>query len=172
MTLPKDLVREAVLLLGMGPAEKIDHQALWPYRFALAQWAFLCGQHVLPFFIASCPDEHRPEKALKILGEWIAERGPNLAEIREASLESHAAARSCIAVGASYAAHACGQAVATAHVAAHAFRCAFYAVRASSVHSENPGGSAILEKKWQLDQLKKLVSVYRQNRLQGTPTGS
>jgi hypothetical protein len=57
----------------------------------------------------------------------------NMATIRGASLAAHAPAREEKEnVAACFAAHAAGQAVATAHVPQHAFGAAYYALRATA----------------------------------------
>lgn len=79
-----------------------------------------------------------------------------MAVIRKASLDAHAAAkgaRDCDAA-AGEAAHAAGQAVATAHVPQHAYGGAWYALKAIAA----TGGEDVLqrvvdEREWQAQQL-------------------
>lgn len=97
----------------------------------LAVWATDCAERVLPYFEDDYPEDPRPRNALTALHEWIATGVFHMADIRTASLASHAAARK---VGeddaARSAARAAGQAVATAHVATHSLGAALYAQQA------------------------------------------
>ena len=103
---------------------KTDHKTL-------AIWAIDCAEHVLPYFEKKYPEDHRPRQAIETLQAWINTGVFKMAVIRKASLDSHAAAR---AVGedspARSAAHAAGQAVATAHVPRHSYGPAVYAQQA------------------------------------------
>jgi hypothetical protein len=97
----------------------------------LAVWATDCAERVLPYFEEKFPEDPRPRDALVALRAWIMTGIFHMADIRGASLASHAAARE---VGedtpARSAARAAGQAVATAHVPAHALGAAIYAQQA------------------------------------------
>ena len=103
---------------------KTDHKTL-------AIWAIDCAERVLPYFEKKYPEDHRPRQAIETLQAWINTGVFKMAVIRKASLDSHAAAR---AVGedspARSAAHAAGQAVATAHVPRHSYGPAVYAQQA------------------------------------------
>ncbi len=104
--------------------KKTDHKTL-------AYWAIDCTNRVLPYFEEKYPEDNRPRKAIEVLEEWIKTGQFRMAVIRKASLDSHAAARD---VGddnaARSAAHAAGQAVATAHVPTHSIGSAIYALQA------------------------------------------
>jgi hypothetical protein len=80
-----------------------------------------------------------------------------MAAIRGASLASHAAAREAKENNAAcFAAHAAGQAVATAHVPQHAFGAAYYALKA--VAAADPDHAEIeiaRERNWQSQRLPK-----------------
>ncbi|MEJ2354272.1 MAG: hypothetical protein P8Y03_31255 [Anaerolineales bacterium] len=97
----------------------------------LAVWAIDCVERVLPYFEAEFPEDPRPRNAIQTLRAWINTGVFQMAVIREASLDAHAAARE---VGednaARSAARATGQAVATAHVPTHAMGAANYALQA------------------------------------------
>jgi hypothetical protein len=123
----------------------------------LAVWAIDCAERVLPYFEERYPEDRRPRQALETLRKWRKTGIFRMAEIRGASLSSHAAARE---VGedapARSAARAAGQAVATAHVPRHAYGSAIYAQQA--VHRAAGPSAAAKERKWQyrrLVQLKK-----------------
>jgi hypothetical protein len=77
-------------------------------------------------------------------------------EIRSASLAAHAASRHARAGSpAAFAAHAAGQAVATAHVPQHAFGAAYYALKA--VVAANPRRAearVTAEREWQAGRLR------------------
>ena len=97
----------------------------------LAVWAIDCAERVLPYFEENYPGDRRPRDALIALRAWITTGIFRMADIREASLAAHAAARE---VGedtpARSAARAAGQAVATAHVPTHSLGAAIYAQQA------------------------------------------
>jgi hypothetical protein len=82
-----------------------------------------------------------------------------MAIIRQASLDSHTSARTAHQNGetaASFAAHAAGQAVATAHVSTHALGCSVYGIKAAAAHSGD-GHDVVQEQNWQLQRLRLLV---------------
>lgn len=74
-----------------------------------------------------------------------------MTDIRGASLASHAAAREAKENDeACFAAHAAGQAVATAHVPQHAFGAAYYALKAVAAAGPNNDETKIIkERDWQ-----------------------
>ncbi len=125
----------------------------------LAFWAIDCAERVMPFFEDQYPQDPRPRKAIEILKKWIDTGEFKMAVIRKASLDSHAAARE---VGedspARSAARAAGQAVATAHVARHAYGPAIYAQQAIFRSSDpaNAEIAAIKERNWQFQHLMNL----------------
>lgn len=97
----------------------------------LATWALDCAERVLPFFQRAAPGDDRPGKALEVGREWVRTGIFLMSTIRGASLHAHAAAKEVKAdPPASFAAHGCGQAVATAHVPQHAYGSAYYALKA------------------------------------------
>jgi hypothetical protein len=131
---------------------KTDHKAL-------AVWALGCAERVMPYFEKRYSQDPRPRRALEALQAWIETGVFTMAVIRKASLDAHAAARD---VGednaARSAAHAAGQAVATAHVPMHALGAANYALQAI-YRASNPAESAAAiarERDWQIQRLRKL----------------
>lgn len=126
----------------------------------LAIWAITCVERVLPHFESAFPDDPRPRGALEALQAWIDTGAFSMKVIRFAALASHAAARE---VGedkpARSSARAAGQAVACAHVPAHALAAANYALQA--IHRANketdPDGAVAAERAWQYQQLQNLL---------------
>jgi len=108
----------------MKKHDKQDHRSL-------AIWAADCAERVLPFFEKAYPGDNRPRKAIEICREWVRTGVFKMADIRGASLSAHTAARKAKENNAAcFAAHAAGQAVATAHVPQHAFGALYYALKA------------------------------------------
>jgi hypothetical protein len=98
---------------------------------SLATWAADCAERVLPFFEKAYPGDDRPRKAIEECRIWVRTGVFRMADIRGASLAAHAAAREAKEdEAACFAAHAAGQAVATAHVSQHAYGGAYYALKA------------------------------------------
>lgn len=122
----------------------------------LALWAIDCAERVMHYFEEKYPKDHRPRKALETLQEWINTGVFKMSVIRKASLDAHAAARE---VGedspARAAARAAGQAVATAHVARHAYGPAIYAQQAI-FRATGSFDEARKERDWQYQHLFKL----------------
>ncbi len=129
----------------------------------LAIWAMECAERVMPYFEERFPQDQRPRQALETLQAWIETGMFKMAVIRKASLDAHAAARD---VGednaARSAAHAAGQAVATAHVPLHALGAANYALQAIYRASapENAAAAIASERDWQLQRLRDLRGHY------------
>jgi hypothetical protein len=127
----------------------------------LAAWARDCTERVMPFLEDNFPEENRPRIALQTLQAWINTGVFKMAVIRGASLASHAAARD---VGedspARSAAHAAGQAVATAHVPAHAIGAAKYALQAVFRAAGPPNADTAVaeEREWQYMHLLELAA--------------
>lgn len=125
----------------------------------LAIWAINCAERVMPYFEEKYPEDQRPRIALETLRTWIETGEFSMKVIRKASLDAHSAARD---IGedspARSAARAAGQAVATAHVARHAYGPAIYAQQA--IHRANSPEIADIEvakeRDWQYQQLIKL----------------
>lgn len=131
--------------------KKTDHKTL-------AFWAIDCAGRVLPYFEEKYPKDNRPRQAIESLKNWIGTGVFKMAVIRKAALDSHAAARE-VEEGneARFAARACGQAVATAHVGTHSIAAAIYAVTAVYKAGKNSEAEAIKERKWQYRRLLNLI---------------
>lgn len=127
----------------------------------LAVWAIACAERVLPYFESEFPADLRPRRAVATLQAWLKTGVFSMAVIRKASLDAHAAARE---VGednpARSAARAAGQAVATAHVPAHALGAAIYALQAIHRASNSAEAEAAVaqERDWQYQHLQKKAS--------------
>ena len=131
---------------------KADHKTL-------AVWAIDCVERVMPYFEEKYPEDHRPRNAIEVLKTWIHTGVFKMADIRTASLASHAAARE---VGEDNAARsvarAAGQAVATAHIPTHAIGAANYALQAIYRAANSSGADAAIakEREWQYQHLLNL----------------
>jgi hypothetical protein len=137
--------------------EKTDHKTL-------ATWAIDCTERILHYFEDPYPEDLRPRQAVGALQAWIDTGVFRMADIRKASLASHAAARD---VGednpARSAARAAGQAVATAHVRTHSIGAANYAVQAIC-RAKDPASAEALtakERDWQYRHLLRLRETHR-----------
>jgi hypothetical protein len=122
----------------------------------LAAWAVDCALRVLPFFEEKYPYDSRPRIALDVCRAWIRSGVFRMADIRGASLASHAAARNAGEdTPARSAARAAGQAVATAHVPAHSLAAATYALQAVFRAADASGAEAAVKKErnWQYEHL-------------------
>jgi hypothetical protein len=145
---------------------KSDHKTL-------AIWAIDCVERVLPYYEEKYPEDHRPRIAVTTLRTWIRTGVFKMADIRKASLASHAAARE---VGednpARSAARAAGQAVATAHVPTHSIGAAIYALQAihRATISSDPDAAVATERDWQFQHLLELRHNY-ENLRRDTPEG-
>ncbi|MHB1376040.1 MAG: putative immunity protein [Candidatus Humimicrobiaceae bacterium] len=129
--------------------KKTDHKTL-------AVWAIDCALHVLPYFEKKFPEDPRPRNAIEVLQVWITMGVFKMAEIRKASLASHAAARE---VGgnnsARSSARAAAQALATAHVPTHSIAATIYALQAIYRDASFPDADAavVKEQDWQYQHL-------------------
>src|ERR1019366_10705597 len=104
----------------------------------LAVWAADCAQHVLHHFEQARPGDDRPRRAIDLARAWA--RGEiTMTQARTAAFDANAAAREVSRPGRE-AAHAAGQAVAVAHVAAHELGAAAYAIRAARAGAPEGGG--------------------------------
>ena len=125
----------------------------------LALWSIGCVERVLSFFTRDYPEDNRPQQELETLQNWIDIGKFSMSVIRTASLNSHAAAHEIeVDSPVCFAARAAGQAVATAHVPAHALAATNYAQQA--VHraaDPDKGESAVAEEaRWQYQRLIEL----------------
>jgi len=152
-------VRKAVSeILNKPLTERIDHQIFRPDQKTLALWAADCAEHVLPYFENECPNDNRPRKAIEVCRTWVDTGIFRMSVVREASLSAHAAAKVAKKDDAKFAAHAAGQAVATAHVPTHALGSSVYGIRAVAAHSGIVDDGLVKERNWQLESLRKYAS--------------
>jgi hypothetical protein len=129
-----------------GTLQDTDHHLL-------AIWAADCAQHVLHFFEQAQPSDDRPRRAIEQARAWA--RGEiTMTEARTAAFAANAAARGVLSA-AKEAAHAAGQAVAVAHVAAHELGAAAYAIRAvrAATPEDERKDAGRFECQWQREQL-------------------
>lgn len=120
----------------------------------LAVWAADCAERVLPAFQAARPGDGRPVAAIAAAREWARTGAFSMAAVRKASLDAHAAAREAADEAAAFAARAAGHAVATAHVRAHAFGPALYALKCVAARRPDDARTAMVaELHWQWDRL-------------------
>src|ERR1017187_10118206 len=133
--------------------KKYDKQDQKYLAACAADWA----ESVLPFFEELYPNDDRPRKAIEACRTWIRTGVFKMADIREASLAAHAAAREArIHNQACFASRAAGQAVATAHVPQHAYGAASYALKAFIAGKEVQDEAKISrERNWQSRRLPK-----------------
>jgi hypothetical protein len=131
----------------------------------LAIWAADCAERVLPFFEKAYVKDDRPRKAIEACRTWTRTGVFRMADIRKASLAAHAAAREAKEnYAACFAAHAAGQAVATAHVPQHAFGAAYYALKVvAAANSANAELEIAEELDWQSRHLPKSLRQGWQN---------
>ena len=111
-----------------------------------------------------CSSDPRPRAAIKMARSWGRGKA-TVGEAQRAAVAAHAAARRTKNKAAIAAARAAGHAVATAHMADHCFGPCIYGVKAVAAN----GGSAEVERKWQLTQvprgIKRLVQSGLRRRL-------
>ena len=133
----------------------------------MGTWAADCAERVLPFFEEAYPEDDRPRNALETCRTWVRTGVFRMAEIRGASLSSHAAARAVKGNGPTlFAARAAGQAVATAHVAQHAYGGALYALKAiAATDPANAEKNVTKERDWQSRHLPKHLRDEVMNRI-------
>jgi hypothetical protein len=140
---------------------------------AMARWALDCAERVLPIFEVVRPGDVRPRRAIEIGREWVSTGEFSMAVIRTASLDAHAAAKETTDPAAIAAAHAAGQAVATAHVPQHAYGGAYYALRAIAARSSDRNTrDASNEREWQAAQLPDHLRAEIMDRVVIDHTGS
>lgn len=152
-------VRKAVSgILNIPFGERVDHQVFRPDQKILALWAADCAGHVLAYFEDECPNDSRPRKAIEVCRTWAQTGVFKMSVIRGASLGAHAAAKVARRDDAKFAAHAAGQAVATAHVPTHALGSSLYGIRAVAAHSGIVDDGLVVEGNWQLELLRKYAS--------------
>lgn len=132
-----------------------DHQSA-------VTWACDCAQRVLPYFEEMYPEDDRPRLAIAVGRAWIRTGVFHMANIRKASLDSHAAARDAQEYSAARsAARAAGQAVAAAHAAGHSIAAAIYAATAvrDGARAAEADAAVTTEREWQYLHLLELRQV-------------
>ena len=96
------------------------------------------AERVLPIFEKEHPDDDRPRQAIEAIRAWAQGKLElGMAEVRQLSLGSHAAAREAESDAARFAARAAGQAVATWHVPTHAMAVPYYVCKAIAASKKN-----------------------------------
>ncbi len=123
----------------------------------MATWATDCAERVLDFFERAYPNDQRPRKAIETCRTWVRTGIFRMVDIRSASLGAHEAAREAKSNDAAmFAARAAGQAVATSHVAQHAFGAAYYALKAIEASDPAHADSKLAnELDWQQNHVSK-----------------
>jgi hypothetical protein len=122
-------------------------------------WACDCAERVLPYFEKKHSRDDRPRLAIEAGRAWARTGVFRMADVREASLGAHAAARKVVGDNAARsAARAAGQAVATAHVPKHAIAAAVYAATAVRDGAGAPAADIAVseERDWQYHHLLEL----------------
>ena len=127
----------------------------------LITWACECSEHVLHLFGRVA--DPRLRNALGVAAEW-KKGSARVGDARKASVEAIRVAKECTDAAAIAVARSVGHAVATAHMADHSLRAAWYALKAV----KSAGGNTDQETKWQNDRLpvdiKALVLTARKGR--------
>lgn len=145
--LPTDRDPRLITVRRGGTLTDGDHQLL-------GELAALCAEHVLPLFEDAEPNDSRPRDAIDIGRAWV--RGEvRMRDAHRAAFPANAAGRG-LPEPARYAALAAGQAVAVAHVAAHALGAAAYAIRAAAAGASTSGGreaARLAERDWQRERI-------------------
>lgn len=125
-------------------------------RRVLAAWAADCAERTLGLFESQGVSDTRPRDALDGLRAFA--RGElRIGKARALSVGAHAAARAVGDPAAVAAARATGQAVATAHMAAHARGAAAYAAKAAGLAAPDDAAAAATEARWQRDHASPAV---------------
>jgi hypothetical protein len=119
-------------------------------RRVVAGWAADCAERVLPLFEAEAPDDDRP-RLLIARARAVARGELGTADEIRRRFRGGVEAGAVRAPAAAAAARAAGQAVAVAHMGAHALGAATYAVQAARLDAGPDAGES--ELRWQLAHL-------------------
>ncbi len=121
----------------------------------MAAWALNCTERVLPLFEKVSPQDDHLRKAIETGRKWVLDGIFSMPTIRGASLSAHASAKEVDPKSpACFAAHAAGQAVATAHVPQHAYSGAYYALKAIAANNPEDALAKVNEEfSWQSQHL-------------------
>lgn len=158
---PCDALHDGDILEELKTRFEGKHQDFWiehntnDHRM-LGLWAAECAVHVLPYFEEKYGTDTRPRDAINTLREWVKTGEFHMSTIRGASLPAHAAAKSVDKndKAANYAAHAAGQAVATAHAPTHALGTVAYSMKiVAFLNPDNVKEAVAKERGWQNERL-------------------
>ena len=119
-------------------------------RRVLADWAADCAEHVLALFRAEAPDDDRPRALIDRTRAYARGELRTADEIRR-RFSGGVGAKDVTAPAAVAAARAAGQAVAVAHMGAHALGAAAYAAKAAGLADPDRPEAVHEEICWQLD---------------------
>jgi hypothetical protein len=122
----------------------------------LAVWARDCTERVMCYYEDIFPQDRRPRESIVVLEKWIDTGVFRMSVIRGASLAAHSAAKDVDEDNsARSAAHAAGQAVATAHVPTHSIGAACYALQAvfRAANLDEAENVVVKEREWQHQHL-------------------
>ena len=144
--LPKERDPRLITIRRGGSLTDDDHHLL-------AEWAAVCAEHVLPLYEQAETGDPRPREALDIGRAWIRGELP-MHVAHNAAFAANAAGKG-LPDPARFAALSAGQAVAVAHVAAHALGAAAYAIRAAvaAAPAADADEARRRERAWQREQL-------------------
>lgn len=155
---PCNAPQDEDILLELKKRFTGKHQDFWiehninDHR-VLGSWASECADHVLPYFEEKHGRDTRPRDAITVLRKWAETGEFRMSIIRAAALSAHAAAK-MVDAKASYAAHAAGQAVATAHVPTHAIGTVAYTIKIAALLNPNNVKKAVFKvREWQNERL-------------------
>jgi len=116
------------------PSKIKNHQVVARNSATHREWALEAAKiakQVLPLFEEAHPKDYRPRKAIEAIKAWAeGKRELSMQEVRQLSLDAHAAARAAKTEAACFVARAAGHAVATWHVPTHAVSVPRYAQKA------------------------------------------
>lgn len=146
MILPKVRDRRFITIRRGGTLSDEHHHLL-------AIWAANCAAHVISLFEDVRPGDSRPRIAIEQALAWSRGDVPMM-QCRASAGHANAAARDLTGAP-RFAAYACAQAAAVAHVAAHELGAAAYAIK--SVQAAAPADerehAGLVECQWQREQL-------------------
>jgi len=121
-------------------------------RRLVAAWAADCAEHVLHVFAAACPDDERPRELIARTRAFARGELGTAEEIRR-RFEGGVGRNEATTPAAAAAARSAGQAVAVAHMGAHALSAAGYAALAAGLAEPGRPGARDDELDWQLGHM-------------------
>jgi hypothetical protein len=134
--------------LGVGSVQTLSETE----RRVVAAWAADCAERVLGLFEAEAPRDSRPRDSIGRTRAFARGELGVTGEIRRRFVGG-GAARAVSTPAAAAAARAAGQAAAVAHMGAHAFGAAAYAVEAAGLAAPDRPEAVREEIQWQLSNL-------------------